>query len=135
MADDVISLESRRKRSKRSGKRWRVTPRFFLFLFGLLCLWITIGFANRYIHIVFLQGKIVRLEREIAATTSRNEAIRQQIQDMQSDVYIEKIAREKLGLIKPGETVYIPMRSAAPDDPLDVQKRSASKGQTAGGGY
>lgn len=135
MAEDVISLESRRKRSRRPRKRWRVTPRFFLILLGLLCLWITIGFANRYLHIVLLQGKIVRVEREIAATTSRNEATRRQIQDMQSDVYIEKIAREKLGLIKPGETVYIPVRSAAPDDPQDVKKRPGSNQQTAGSGY
>jgi cell division protein DivIC len=134
VAEEVISLESRRKQFKRPRKRWRITPRFLLFLLSLILIWIGVGFANRYLHIVLLQGKIVRVEREITAIKSRNEAIREQIEEMQSDAYIEKVAREKLGLIRPGETVYIPMRSATPDDPLDVQKRSDKDG-LAGGGY
>ncbi|NMB12325.1 MAG: septum formation initiator family protein [Firmicutes bacterium] len=134
MAEEVISLEARRRQSKRPRKRWRITPRFFLFLLVVILIWVGVGFANRYLHIVLLQGKIVKVEREIAAIKSRNKAIRQQIEEMQSDAYIEKVAREKLGLIKPGETVYIPMRSAMPDEPADVQKRSDKDG-LADGGY
>ncbi|NMB45782.1 MAG: hypothetical protein GX998_05150 [Firmicutes bacterium] len=122
MAEEVISLDSRRKQSKEPRKRWRITPRFFVFLLCLLLLWIGAGFIHRYLKIVLLQGKIVRVEREIAAIESRNEVIREQIEEMQSDAYLEKIAREKLGLIKPGETVYIPMRTA-PADSVDVEKR------------
>jgi cell division protein DivIC len=134
VAEEVISLESRRKESKRPRKRWRVTPRFFLFVLSLILIWIGVGFASRYLHIVVLQGKIVRVEREVAAIKTRNEAIRQQIEEMQTDTYIEKVAREKLGLIKPGETVYIPVRSATADDPLGVEKRSGKDG-LADGGY
>ena len=110
----------------------RVTPRFFVFVLCIVCLWVAGGFARRYINLVLLQNKIIRVEREIAAIEHRNEAIKEQIEYMQSDSYVEKIAREKLGLIKPGETLYIPVRNAGPDDPLDVPKRS---GRSTTGGY
>jgi cell division protein FtsB len=89
----------------------------------------------RYLRIVMVQSKVTRVEREIAAMERRNEAIREQIEYMQSDEYIEKTAREKLGLVKPGDIVYKPMRPAGPDDPMDVQKRSGKQGVLAGGGY
>ena len=135
MAEEVISLAARRRKSKRARRRWKITPRFFILMLCLICLWVAGGFAMRYLRIVMVQSKVTRVEREIAAMERRNEAIREQIEYMQSDEYIEKTAREKLGLVKPGDIVYKPMRPAGPDDPMDVQKRSGKQGVLAGGGY
>lgn len=133
VAKQVISLDSHRK-PKGRRKRWKITPRFFIFLLCLLSLWVAFGFAHRYLKLILIQSKITRVEREIAAIESRNQAISEQMDTLQSDEYIEKMAREKLGLIMPGETVYIPMRSARPDDPLNVERRPDADG-LAGGGY
>jgi cell division protein DivIC len=133
VAEDVISLESRRKAKPKARKRWKVKPRFFLLLLSLLLIWVAAGFVNRYVQIAVLRSKIVRVEREISALETRNESVRQQLEEMQADDYIERAAREKLGLIKPGETVYIPMRAASPDDPLDIAKRPGAGGAAAGG--
>lgn len=81
-----------------------------------------------------VQSEVTRVEREISALERRNDAVREQIEYMQSDEYIEKVARDKLGLVKPGDVVFKPVRPARPDDPRDVQKRS-SKGGATGGGY
>ena len=133
MADDVISLKSRRKQRTKAHRRWKVKPRFFLLLLSLLLIWVAAGFVNRYLHIVMLQSKIVRVEREIAALETRNEAVRQQLKEMQIDTYIERVEREKLGLIKPGDVVYTPMHAAGPDDPADVAKRPGAS--SSAGGY
>ncbi|NLA59012.1 MAG: septum formation initiator family protein [Firmicutes bacterium] len=133
MAEDVISLKSRRKRRTKARKRWKVKPRFFLLLLSLLLIWVAAGFVNRYVHIAMLKAKIVRVEREIAALETRNEAVRQQLKEMQTDAYIERMAREKLGLVKPGEIVYIPVHAAAPGDPPDVAKRPGGGSGSAGG--
>ncbi|HAN86104.1 MAG: septum formation initiator family protein [Bacillota bacterium] len=37
----------------------------------------------------------------------RLQDLRDQIDEAQTEEYIERIAREKLGLVKPGETLYI----------------------------
>lgn len=135
MAKDVISLAARRKQSKNSRRRWKATPRFFAMVLCLICLWVGSGFVMRYFGIIMVQSEVTRVEREIAALERRNDAIREQIEYMQSDEYVEKVARDKLGLVKPGDIVYKPVRPARPDDPLDVQKRSGKGGVAAGGGY
>lgn len=54
-----------------------------------------------------LNQKLKRLEGEIAALELRNEQIRADIKQYQSPEYIERIAREQLGLVKPREIKYI----------------------------
>ncbi len=133
MAEDVISIKSRRKQKAKARRRWKIKPRFFILLFSLLVLWVAVGFVHRHVQIAVLQAKIVRVEREIAALQIRNEAIRQQLKEMQSDAHIERVAREKLGLVKPGEIVYIPVHPARPGDPADVQKRPGTASNFASG--
>lgn len=51
-------------------------------------------------HLEDLQARIARLEAE-------NDSLRQVLQMLESDLeYIEKVAREEYGMIKPGERVY-----------------------------
>lgn len=46
------------------------------------------------------------LEQQLQDETDRTEEIRELEQYMQSDEYIEKIAREKLGLLKENEILF-----------------------------
>lgn len=46
------------------------------------------------------------LERQLQDETDRTEEIQELEQYMQSDEYIEKIAREKLGLLKENEILF-----------------------------
>ncbi|NLK08581.1 MAG: septum formation initiator family protein [Firmicutes bacterium] len=135
MAEKVISLAARRKQSKQPRRRWRATPKVFVFILCIICIRIGGGFAVRYFNIIRLQSKVTRIQREIVAFEQRNDAIREEIEHMQSDEYIERVAREKLGLVKPGEVIYKPVRPAGHDDPLDVPKRSGTNDVLAGGGY
>lgn len=45
--------------------------------------------------------------QEINVVVSDNEKLKQMIKTSNSDAYIERMAREQLGLVKPGEKVYI----------------------------
>lgn len=68
--------------------------------------------------VILVQGQ--NLNRKLAANERRTEELQQQIQDenqrtesieemreyMQSDEYAEKVAREKLGLVKDGEILF-----------------------------
>ncbi|MFP4527193.1 MAG: FtsB family cell division protein [Candidatus Kapaibacterium sp.] len=47
------------------------------------------------------------LEQQIADETARRDSLRRQIEKVRTDMYeIEKIAREKYGMTRPGEKVY-----------------------------
>jgi len=51
--------------------------------------------------------QIARYERENAALAGRNAEMREQVARLQSDTtYIERIARERYGMARPGERVY-----------------------------
>ena len=59
------------------------------------------GFVRHY----HLKQKIA-LRHEIQAFELRNAEIRRQIEHYRSYEYIERVAREELGLVKPGNKVY-----------------------------
>ena len=61
---------------------------------GLLAMWRT-------------QRDLERLVREIEISAQKNVALASEVQRLRGDLgYIEKIAREELGLVRPGEIVF-----------------------------
>ncbi|HLD25173.1 MAG TPA: septum formation initiator family protein [Patescibacteria group bacterium] len=46
-------------------------------------------------------------KHELAKLREENEALEHTLQDMQSESYVERIARDKLGMVKEGETIVI----------------------------
>ena len=64
------------------------------------------------IHLLRLQREQRDLEHVAFQLQQNNEQLRQRIRGLQSDDrYIEKLARERLGLVKKGEIIY---RAAPP---------------------
>jgi cell division protein FtsL len=51
--------------------------------------------------------ELTRLEEKIAEEKKTYEELQKQSEMIQSDEYIEKIAREKLGMVKKNERVYV----------------------------
>jgi cell division protein FtsB len=53
------------------------------------------------------QSEVMQLAREIEAIEQENAKLGQEIERLRSDMhYIEKIAREELGLVRPGELIF-----------------------------
>ncbi|MDA1000816.1 MAG: septum formation initiator family protein [bacterium] len=60
-----------------------------------------------YLAVLVNQQRIETLEAEIATLRQGNRRLRQDVHSLKNDLTsIERIAREDLGLVKPGETVY-----------------------------
>jgi cell division protein DivIC len=73
--------------------------------------------GRKVIEMVVLRQQAAELRQEIEQLKARNAALREQIAYLQSDAYVEKVAREDLGLVKPGDTpvaVVMPSPSATP---------------------
>jgi cell division protein FtsB len=59
------------------------------------------------VHLLRLRHEQRELEHVTFRLQQRNEQLRQRIRRLQSDdTYIEKLARERLGLVKKGEIIY-----------------------------
>ena len=92
-----------------SNARWRL-----LFLVAFVGLVIYIAAGDGLLFEVWKEEKeLVVLEAEVCRLEAQNDSLRKILRQLDGDMeYIEKIAREELGLIKPGEVVI----SLAPEE-------------------
>ncbi len=66
------------------------------------------------IHLLRMRSEQTALEHTAFDLQQQNEQLRQRIQRLRSDDhYLEQLARERLGLVKPGEIMYRVTRPSA----------------------
>ncbi|MBC7106146.1 MAG: septum formation initiator family protein [Firmicutes bacterium] len=94
------------------------TVSFFLFLF--LLGYLAVSFSTQFVRLQILRRDVAEMRAQVAELQRRNAAMREELQRLQSPQFIEQVAREKLGLVKPGETTIVPQGS---DQPLDYSIR------------
>jgi cell division protein FtsB len=86
-------------------------------------------------HLWRLRGEKVRLDEQNFVLQKENESLRQRVSRLRQDnFYLEKIAREELNLVRPGEIVYrfppsVPKstRAKPPADPASGSPSSATQ--------
>jgi len=98
---------------KKQRKRWKLTPRFWILIGTVFFLYMSVSYVTGYIHIWQIKREIRQIEEEISRAEARNDQLRQELMYLMSDEYVERVAREELGLVRPGETAVI---IATPDD-------------------
>ncbi|MEW6081780.1 MAG: septum formation initiator family protein [Bacillota bacterium] len=101
-AEAVIRLKARDKRLP--SAIGRVAKKVFLMLVTVYTLVLFTGQAVKFFS---LRAEVAQFEEQIRFHSVNNEILRQRVEAMQGDAYIEQMAREQLGLIKPGELLYM----------------------------
>jgi cell division protein FtsB len=95
-------------------------------LIALLLIYAVVG-ERGAIHLWRLQGEKGKLDEQNYRLQKYNEALREKIARLRSDNhFLEKIAREELNLVRPGEVIY---RFRAPQAAED--KSRAAKPRTS----
>ncbi len=95
----------RRKKRKPRLKAW--IYRFFKIAFALWFLYLFIGGPYGLVKIITLYTQIKKTERKIDRLTAEKVILGKKCEKLMNDLFtIERIAREKLGMIKEGEIVY-----------------------------
>jgi cell division protein FtsL len=56
-----------------------------------------------------MQARLNNLQEQVEEQVDKNEQLQEEIKRVKSHDYVEKIAREELGLVKPGEILFIPV--------------------------
>ncbi len=86
--------------------------------FFLLLVLMAVFHENGILNAYRLEQEQLKMKNENEILRARNEKFRLEIDALKSDPYeIEKIAREKLNLIKPGDQVYYIVQTKNPLTP------------------
>ena len=64
---------------------------------------LVVGQAGRYNE---LRAEADAVEAEIERATARNEELQRQIEFFDVDAYVENLARERLGMLRPNELIF-----------------------------
>ncbi|SMB89509.1 Cell division protein FtsB [Thermanaeromonas toyohensis ToBE] len=74
------------------------------------------SFLHLGINLYQVEKELNFYRQQKAALLAEQARLQEEIQKLNSDTYIERVAREELGFIKPGEKIILPARPA-PDIP------------------
>lgn len=69
-----------------------------------------------YRQIVETQRQVATARAELAALESANAELQADVAALQTDAEIERLAREKLGYVRPGETAYVVLDPPGTED-------------------
>lgn len=81
------------------------------------------AFSSRYSRYLALEAKVATLEREMDRLREENIRLKSQVAVLHRPDHIEGLARERLGLAKPGE---LAVRVTEPPDPSGVRPAGRS---------
>jgi cell division protein FtsB len=115
--------------------KFQLSPRWPLYLLGSLILLlslVTVVGDRGLLHLWRLRGEKSRIDEQNYRMQSNNEILRQRIGRVKHDnYYLEKLAREELNMVRPGEVVYRfsksesrrPASASANNDPRTQRER------------
>jgi cell division protein FtsB len=84
-----------------------------------LVVWSLAGFVLQYAHTYALARDAARLERRRLELQMANATLRAEIERLRTDdQYLEQLAREQLGMLKPGEMELVIVPETVPPHPL-----------------
>lgn len=112
MLDSKVEVTSERMSPYEPGAEERHTGRKAALLacvLGLIALVVGALFGNRgMLQLIQQREQTYRIERQIAELRHENGRLLSQIRELRSEPRaIERVAREQLGLARPGETVFL----------------------------
>lgn len=81
-------------------------PKRLFEIISILMIYLTLLFCRGQWRINQLRREAYQNRRKIVELAQYNTALRGKYKELNSDNYIEKVAREELGLVKKGEILY-----------------------------
>ncbi|HET6947481.1 MAG TPA: septum formation initiator family protein [bacterium] len=109
-----MSLATMRARSRARGRLPRGGIILCVLLVAAAAAYI---FGSNFLDLYTLNREAARLETLKRNLQEQNAILREEMKLLQTPGYIEKLAREQLGLVRPGEVAILIVRPPAPPPP------------------
>lgn len=108
ISERIILTGGRAQRRKRQAARRRKERKLLILgIVGCLGLALLIGYISGGVKILKLKSDISQVKAEISQVESAISQLEQEKAEITSPQYVEQVAREKLGLVKPGEVRFV----------------------------
>lgn len=107
--EDEEKFEARKRKKKR--KKIRIRKKQAALLIGVLLAISFFGYnflRLEYEHYKLIQRK-AELQQQLATETTKGKDLQEELDQAGSKSYIEYLAKKYLGLIYPGEKIYVPV--------------------------
>ena len=88
-------------------RRIRIQPRFWLFIIVLMLLCFGASSAVAQYRYAQISDHLNALTREKILLTDRISALNAQLDYVRTDAYVERVARDELNMLLPGEIRYV----------------------------
>jgi cell division protein FtsB len=96
----------------------QISPMQILLLLVLtVALYFAAALAGELIATQRIDQQVVSLNHEIASLKTQNQELTGQVADAKSDAFVEREARDMLGLVKPGDYPVVVVNAPAPPAP------------------
>lgn len=86
------------------GTRKRFRVRHFLLL--LVFSYVVVTLVSQQLKIINMGRQELEIRQEIDEALEQQKILKRQIELLHTDKYVEGLARDELGLVKPGEIIY-----------------------------
>ncbi|WP_066634324.1 FtsB family cell division protein [Desulfolucanica intricata] len=80
-----------------------------IIVLAVLLVYMGLSLYNQFNRLQVLQKDLHNIQEQVKILKEKNSSLREELKRVQSDAYIEQTAREKLGLVMPGETRIVPV--------------------------
>jgi cell division protein FtsB/cell division protein DivIC len=97
-SDGEFSQDAKRRRNFNLSR-----SKLPVIIIALFMLYISFSLGSRFDQLYAMQRNLDAMQTEIKDLHNKNAGLYEQLERLQSNDYIEQVAREKLGLVKPGE--------------------------------
>ena len=88
-------------------RRICIQPRFWLFVIALMLVCFGASFAVTQVHYDRLSEHVDALTQEKIGLMDRVDVLTSQLSYVSTDAYVERVARDELNMIRPGEIRYV----------------------------
>lgn len=93
--------------TKKSKKQNNNIMSAILLIIAIAAIWLAYSFITQQIKINSLNKEIKQLETQIADEEKRSAELEAKMEEIDTPEYIEKIAREELGMVAPDEIIFM----------------------------
>lgn len=104
--EKVVSFPAAAKKAKRtSRRRFRLKGPVVVLL--LVLGFIFYSFGEQMVELYNVRQEVEEIRNQMDVLQKKNLEMKKKVEFLQSDAYVERMAREKLSLVKPGEKIIL----------------------------
>lgn len=122
-ADKIVDMPVKKKKQKPRRKlKYKLGGPGLIFV--IIMGFIFYSFGGQVVEMYNVQDEMKNIKAQMQSLQEKNVELRKQVEQLSSEAYIEREAREKLGLVKPGEKIILEAKPGEAGSDVPVRTKN-----------